>query len=315
MLAAGLAALAIALAAAQSPGQPPGPPDQQGNQAPGVNGPAPLPDPEAFFGQFFGGAQDDDKVLAAIEVSPAEEERLGNAAADAFLAELKRLGIRVVNRGRDAAYLRAMVETVRPQMQNARRYRNIRVWLAESSYVEARSFPGGTLVFFRGLLEAADDEAALVGVVGHELSHLDRGHCLTNLRRMKLAQQTFSNSGQPFSPQRWMAAGSTLVRMWCRPFRPEDESAADRDGATWAYRLGYDPRRTAALFLKLSTRDQPLPAFFPDWLRSHPRWADRHQAILALYDELQKQQPRDRLYVGRENLRRRVPRSQKQFAE
>ena len=34
-------------------------------------------------------------------------------------------------------------------------------------------------------------------------------------------------------------------------FRPEDEAEADRDGAAWAYRAGYDPREMAALFYTL----------------------------------------------------------------
>ena len=40
--------------------------------------------------------------------------------------------------------------------------------------------PGGTLIFFRGILDFAGSEAALVGVIGHELSHLDHGHQLNH---------------------------------------------------------------------------------------------------------------------------------------
>jgi hypothetical protein len=39
------------------------------------------------------------------------------------------------------------------------------------------------LVFFRGFLETAGNEAAVVGIVGHELSHLDRGHHLWRIPR------------------------------------------------------------------------------------------------------------------------------------
>ena len=46
-----------------------------------------------------------------------------------------------------------------------------------------------------------------------------------------------------------------MMRLLSRPFRPEDESEADRDGAAWAYRAGYDPREMAALFERLHQRD------------------------------------------------------------
>ena len=51
---------------------------------------------------------------------------------------------------------------------------------------DAFSVPGGDLLFSQGLLETAGNEAALMGVVCHELAHLDRGHQLLELRRAKL---------------------------------------------------------------------------------------------------------------------------------
>ena len=120
-------------------------------------------------------------------------------AVRANLAEMKRIDVRVVSRGKDVNYLHDLVEAIRPHMRNARRYHSINIYLADSPRCDARSFAVGTLVFYRGLLDQADSEAALVGIVGHELSHLDRGHLLLPLRRIKLAQQTFSGDARPFS--------------------------------------------------------------------------------------------------------------------
>ncbi len=41
-------------------------------------------------------------------------------------------------------------------MENRTRYASIQIYLALSDRVDARSFPGGYLVFFQGLLETAD---------------------------------------------------------------------------------------------------------------------------------------------------------------
>ena len=131
---------------------------------------------------------EDEQTLAAVEVSRKEEVALGREAVQAYLAALKDAKIRVVNRGRDLAYLRKLAETVRPLLTNAGSCPPLTIYLAETSRFEARSFSDGTLVFSRGLLEMAESEAAVIGMVGHELSHLDRRHHSTRLRRMKLAQ-------------------------------------------------------------------------------------------------------------------------------
>ena len=47
-------------------------------------------------------------------------------------------------------------------------------------------------MFFQGLLELAGGEAAVLGIVGRELSHLDRGHVLKRFRCIKLPQRTLA---------------------------------------------------------------------------------------------------------------------------
>ncbi|MBN2474347.1 MAG: M48 family metalloprotease [Pirellulales bacterium] len=273
-------------------------------------------DPNQMLQRFFGEATEEDKrALERIEVSARQERRMGQAAVEAYLAELKRRKMRVVTRGKDIDYLRDLVETIHPLMTQQDRYRTITVYLVESSRCDARSFPGGTLVFFRGLLETADSEAAVVGIVGHELSHLDRGHHLLRVRQVKLAEQTFSGKTGRLSPRDLVTAGTTIARLWTRPFQPDDEAEADRDGAAWAYEAGYDPRETGELFLKLRGRNPELPIPMPTFLRSHPPPEGRHRQILSVYAKLKRTQPTAALYIGQENLRRRVARVRQVFPE
>ncbi len=279
-------------------------------------GAMPFGDPESMFERMFGPPSRDEKAaLAKIEVSVREERQMGQAALEAYLAALQGQKIQVVRRGKDLAYLRDLVSTIQALLANRRRYPTIQVLLADSPQVEARSFPGGSLVFFRGLLESAGSEAALVGIIGHELAHLDRGHVLDRARRVKLAQQTFSGRAGGLSWPEFFERGTTSLKVWTRPFQPEYELEADGDGARLAYRADYDPREMARLFLDLQNRPGgkglPLPAF----LQSHPAPGDRSKAVLDLYEELQRQQPKPRLYVGKENLRRRIPRRIERFRE
>jgi len=272
--------------------------------------------PDEFFERMFGkSGPEEQKLLESIEVGAKEEREFGQPQVEAFLAQLKEQGCKVIRKGRDVEYVRRLVETIRPFMKNAKRYEKLTVYVVDSPAVDARSFPGGTLFFFKGLLSFAENEAALVGIVGHELSHLDRGHLLLPLKRARALERTFENGDAAFDPQAFFAQGTTMMRLVGRPFHPEDEADADRDGAEWAYRADYDPREMAALFFRLHERDRSPRFPFASFFRTHPYSDDRHDAIMKQYDELQASDPRETLYRGQKNLAQRIARSQQVFPE
>ena len=79
---------------------------------------------DRFFDQMFGAQTAEQKqALERIEIPWEEEEQFGRQAAERFLADLRRQGVRVVSRGKDVEYLRSLVETIRTQMRRADRYR------------------------------------------------------------------------------------------------------------------------------------------------------------------------------------------------
>jgi predicted Zn-dependent protease len=257
---------------------------------------------------------DDKKALATVDVPIEEEQRIGREAVDAFRLSLRQRKVTVVTRGRDLDYLRDLVATIRPLMSNAARYTTIRIYVLKSPECNAWAFPGGTIFFCRGLLQQAPSEAAVAGIVGHELSHLDRGHLLGRIRRLKLAQKAFS-APNGVTPEQFFDAGSRMMEIWTHPFHPKDEAEADADGARWAHQAGYDCREMAKLFLMVAARQkapQPAPCAF---LRSHPDAESRHKAIVKVYNDQQQADPKTHLYVGKENLRVRIAKSKHEFPE
>lgn len=267
--------------------------------------------PERMFDQFFGEDADADReALRKISISRDDERRLGEQILEAGRAGWKAEGIEIVSKGRDVDYLKSIVATLQPFMANGERYPSIRVLVARSLRVDARSCPGGTLIFFEGLLDKAGSEAALAGIVGHELSHLDRGHQLLPLKKMKLMEETFVKG---FDPAEFFQSGPAMIKLMSRPFRPEDERDADRDGAEWAFRAGYDIRELAKLFQRQADQgNEPKSAGHSGatYFRTHPYYRDRHQAILRQFAQLRKQHPKQELFVGRENLKLRMTRLQ-----
>lgn len=124
----------------------------------------PWADPEAMFEAMFGEEGEvDAKTLAEIEVFPREERQIGKQAVEAYLNRLQAQGLRVVRRGEDVEYLRSLVDKLHPLMSQRERYPEIEIALVLPDRCDARCFPGGYLVFFRGMLDLPENEAALIG--------------------------------------------------------------------------------------------------------------------------------------------------------
>jgi predicted Zn-dependent protease len=267
--------------------------------------------------QWLGGGKDNaemDTRLAKVEVGWEEESKLGQQVFDGLRQRLDAQSIRLTERGKDVQYLQRLVAIVQPQMRQAERYRKIQLIVADSDLPNAYSIPGGRLVFTRGMLNQAGSEAAVVCVLGHELAHLDRGHLLRRLKLWKLANIETSPAGV-LTFDRMREQMGTLSQLFLRPFRPEEELEADRDGATWCYGAGYDPKTLEQVYVAMDRAGVSSAAFLPAFMRSHPLTADRLENLRTTLAGLETAQPRADLYLGRQNLLQRLTRAQREFNE
>lgn len=250
------------------------------------------------FGQRL--TPDQMERLESIEIPFREEQRLGRTVLKAYEAQLRSRQLRIIRRGKDVEYLSKLADSARTQMTNANRYNDLRIGIIPIDLADAYSIPGGELLFTQGLLETALSEAALMGVVCHEISHLDRGHQLLELRRAKL----MGNRRQP-----------ALTLGLLKPFQPEFESQADQDAVRWMVSMGYEPRELAHLLERWDEQQnaaRPWMDALPAFIRSHPDSSRRAAAILQLAEEPGN---RDAHYRGIQNIEVRIPKSEKEFAE
>ncbi len=239
--------------------------------------------------------------LEKVKVSQREESQFGSDVLKNYEVALKGKNQKIIRSGEDVAYLKALVKDVQPQMTNAARYKQMDVAVVETDEVDAYSIPGGHLIFTRGLLENVTSEAELVGVIAHELSHLDRGHQLLTLKQSKSQPQW----NDPRAAMGWMA---TMFK----PFRPEFEAQADADAVRWMLATGYDARQLAQLLARWEAKQNqqaPWVNMMPNFVRSHPDAGRRAQTVLKDFDN--QATKTDRLVIGRKNLKQRVPASQK----
>lgn len=119
--------------------------------------------------------------------------------------------------------------------------------------------------------------------------------------------------GNPLAQQPLnLADGMLLISMVAWPFRPEQESEADRDATEWMMMAGYDPRELARLLNtwdQRQTQEMPWMKFIPSMVKSHPNPGRRAQEILVIAEPLRKQYPGAK-HVGLDNLANRIPKSQ-----
>ena len=84
--------------------------------------------------------------------------------------------------------------------------------VVDSEEINAFALPGGFIYVNRGLIEAADDEAELAGVIGHEIGHVVARHGAEQVQRAAYANLGLSVLGSIFG--RGAGAQIRTCRVW-----------------------------------------------------------------------------------------------------
>jgi len=236
-------------------------------------------------------------ALAAVEISAEEEQQVGRFSAAMFARYMASRKTRVITEGREVDQLRSTVQKVRCCMTRADRYRRLTVYIVESPRFDARVFPGGHIFFFRGLLESIASEAAMIGVIAHELAHLDRGHALLRLKQIKLIAEAYRGDWRRMTQQQRCSVQAAMMWIWTRPTEPQLEAQADLDAVRWTYQLGYDPRELGRLVMQRynTHANQRLPGV--SFSQSHATRQQRGRRIFEEYARLQEDSPEVELKV------------------
>jgi len=157
--------------------------------------------------------------------------------------------------------------------------------IVDSPVVNAFALPGGPIYVTRGILAYIDNEAALAGVLGHEIGHVTARHHVEQMSKQQLAGLGL-NLGTIFFPEVRPfgdVLGGGLGVLFLK-FSRDAEREADRLGVRYASRQGYDAREMARFFAVLSRLSGPGRTV-PSWASTHPDPADREATILALVSE------------------------------
>ena len=157
----------------------------------------------------------------------------------------------------------------------------------DSDEVNAFALPGGYLFVNKGLLQAADTEDELVGVLAHEIAHVAARHATERLTKMELLQWAAIPSifvGGVAGIALRNAIGLSL-NLQILGITRGSESEADTLGAQYAWHAGYDPNGFITFFEKLLAMEKKQPGKFASWFRTHPPTGDRIANIQKIIDQ------------------------------
>jgi predicted Zn-dependent protease len=127
--------------------------------------------------------------------------------------------------------------------------------IVDDRSINAFALPGGPVYVNRGAIEAADNEAQLAGVMGHEIGHVLLRHGTNQASKAQLVQGLAGlagaigggTAGAVFGQLGAFAAGGVLLK-----YSRDAETQADIMGTQILFDTGYDPIAMAQFFDKLA---------------------------------------------------------------
>jgi Zn-dependent protease with chaperone function len=163
----------------------------------------------------------------------------------------------------------------------------LNITVLNSKEINAFALPGGYLFIERGLLEAAENESQLAGVIAHEIAHDAARHGHKLMVRATISSIAFqaaevaaimltggvASIGIYYAMQYGFYGLGLVLSLNLLGVSREYELQADQLGIQYAWNAGYDPRGFVNFFDKIATKEGYVSGL--SWFHSHPPFYQR----------------------------------------
>jgi predicted Zn-dependent protease len=252
-------------------------------------------------------------AVAGCATNPATGQRqfsLMSEAQELQIGQESDLQVRQEMGVYDDPELQRYVESVGLRMAQSSQRPNL-PWhftIVDSPAVNAFALPGGYIYITRGILAYLNDESQMAGVLGHEIGHVTARHAAQQYTKSTAAQLGLG-LGSIFSPYARAGAGlaSGGLGLLFLKYGREDELQADRLGAEYEAKNGWDPQGMQDMLRTLARIDEQADRKgTPNYLATHPASADRVQKIDETVAALRSQPGADQTKTNKAEYLRRI---------
>lgn len=222
-----------------------------------------------FFGLWFALRQVDwVSVLKVKQMTKSTEEKLGDLFWD------------LINQTEDVdqtAEVSGSVDTLLTRLCHANHIdrAKIKLHVVRKDMVNAFTLPDDHLVILTGLVNETQNEAELLGVIGHELGHVEKNHVMKKLVKeigiSVLISMTKGGSGEAIRQAVKMLTSSAYDR--------DLEREADMAAVDYLINAEVDPEPFANLLYRLSVNEEKIPRQV-FWISTHPDSKERAETIV-----------------------------------
>jgi beta-barrel assembly-enhancing protease len=171
----------------------------------------------------------------------------------------------------------------------------IKVTLLDSMEINAFALPGGFLYVNTGLVNKAESESELVGVIAHEIAHDAARHGARLNKRAQIAGIVFQAAevaaiiatggvagiGTYYALEYGFYGLGMVLDLSLLGVSRDYEAEADQLGAQYAWQAGYDPKGFITFFDKMANEEGYVRS--TSFFRTHPPFLER---ILSTFSEI-----------------------------
>ena len=153
--------------------------------------------------------------------------------------------------------------------------------ILDSPVINAFAVPGGYIYLTRGILAQFNNEAELMGVLGHEMGHITARHTVSQQSKQQLGQLLLIG-GMIASEKFRDFAGYAMsgMQLLFLKFSRDNEREADRLGVEYSSRINYDASKMADFFNVLNKMHlEANQGGIPTFMSTHPDPGDRYNSV------------------------------------
>jgi hypothetical protein len=188
-------------------------------------------------------------------------------------------------------YIQNLADTIR---QHSDLRVPIKVTVLDSMEINAFALPGGFLFVNSGLINKAESESEIIGVIAHESAHAAARHGARLMKRAAIADIIFQAAqigaivltggagiGTYYALQYGFYGLGMILDLTLLGVSRDYEAEADQLGAQYAWQAGYDPKGFITFFDKMANEEGYVRS--ASFFRTHPPFLER---IISTFSEI-----------------------------